>query len=191
MLDLQLRNAQNAPEGSVETVKSLESAYGFLPNLIGTLANAPAAVNGYAQVAGAFASSSLSKFEQQVVLLTTSVENECHYCVAAHTAVSKMIGAPDEAIEALRSGASLEDPRLEALRAFTLAVVRDRGWVGEEALGAFLDAGFTKEQVLEVVTGVAQKTISNYVNHLAATPLDENFAPFAWTPERERPTATV
>ena len=188
MLRFDIVNADTAPEGSVETINAVEAAYGFLPNLIGTLGNAPAAVKAYAAVSGAFEGSSLSPVEQQVVLLTTSVENQCHYCVAAHTAVAKMVGAPDAVAASLRAGESLSDSRLEALRALTLSIVQNRGFVPEHELSAFLAAGFTKAQVLEVVTGVVQKTLSNYVNHIAETPLDDNFAPFAWDAGRQPAT---
>ena len=188
MLRFELVDAETAPQGSIETIKAVEAAYGFLPNLIATLGNAPAAARAYAAVSGAFESSSLSPIEQQVVLLTTSVENECHYCVAAHTAVAKMVGAPEGVAEALRAGRSLDDPRLEALRALTLSIVQNRGWVSEPEVRAFIDAGFSKAQVLEVVTGVTQKTLSNYVNHIAETPLDDNFAPFAWDAGRQPAT---
>lgn len=186
MLRFQVVNAETAPEASVETINAVNAAYGFLPNLIGTLGNSPAAVQAYASVSSAFEGSSLTGVEQQVVLLTTSVENECHYCVAAHTAVATMIGAPEEVAATLREGGSLSDPRLEALRVLALSIVRNRGWVPDEEVTRFLDAGFDKAQILDVVTGVTQKTLSNYVNHLAETPLDENFAPFAWTPNRDR-----
>ncbi len=191
MLRFQLVNAETAPGGSVETINAVTAAYGFLPNLIGTLGNSPAAVQAYASVSGAFERSTLSPIEQQVVLLTTSVENECHYCVAAHTAVATMIGAPNEVVAALRAGEALADPRLEVLRALTLSIVRNRGWVSEPEIAQFLAAGYTKAQILDVVTGVTQKTLSNYVNHLAETPLDENFAPFAWTPNRDSTSAGV
>lgn len=191
MLRFQLVNAETAPEASVDTIKAVNAAYGFLPNLIATLGNSPAAVQAYASVSGAFEGSSLSPVEQQVVLLTTSVENECHYCVAAHTAVAQMVGASGDVVSALRAGESLADPRLEALRALTLSIVRNRGWVSQPEIQGFIDAGFAKEQVLDVVTGVTQKTLSNYANHLAETPLDDNFAPFAWTPNREGATAGV
>lgn len=185
MLRFPLVNAETAPQASVDTINAVNAAYGFLPNLIGTLGNSPAAVKAYASVSGAFEGSSLSPIEQQVVLLTTSVENRCHYCVAAHTAVAKMVGAPDEVAAALRSEESLSDPRLEALRALTLSVVRNRGWVGESEIAGFLAAGFAQDQVLDVVTGVVQKTLSNYVNHIADTELDDAFAPFAWSPNAE------
>lgn len=191
MLQYQLRTAETAPDDSAETIKNVEAAYGFVPNLIATLANAPAAVRGYASVSAAFESSSFSPIEQQVVLLTTSVENECTYCVAAHSAIAQKVGASEDVVNALRDGKELSDPRLNALRGLTLSVVRDRGKVAEHVIQRFLDAGFAEEQVLELLAGVAQKTMSNYTNHLAQTSLDDVFAPFAWTPIRERGTAGV
>ncbi len=74
----------------------------------------------------------------------------------------------------------MPNDRLEALRTFTLKVVRNRGNVDDNAVQAFLDAGFTKRQILEVVLGVAQKVMSNYTNHLANTPVDAPFKMFAW-----------
>ena len=87
----------------------------------------------------------------------------------------------DDAItEALRNETPLPNARLEALRTFTLGMVRERGNVDEAAVQAFLEAGFTKRHVLEVVLGVSQKVMSNYTNHLAQTPVDAPFRKFEW-----------
>ncbi|WP_262880616.1 carboxymuconolactone decarboxylase family protein [Psychrobacter sp. ANT_WB68] len=87
----------------------------------------------------------------------------------------------DDAItEALRNETALPTDKLEALRHFTLSVVRGRGNVDDDAVQAFLDAGFTKRQVLEVVLAAAQKVMSNYTNHLANTPIDKPFQKFEW-----------
>ena len=82
--------------------------------------------------------------------------------------------------EALRNETPLPSNKLEALREFTLSVVRERGQVDEAAVQRFLEAGYTKRQILEVVLGVAQKTMSNYTNHLAQTPIDKPFRQFEW-----------
>lgn len=119
--------------------------------------------------------------EQQVVLIATSAENRCEYCVAVHSAVAGMVAMPAEALAALRTGRDPEDPRLGALARFARHVVDERGWVDVGELDAFLAAGFTEGQVLEVVTGVALKTLSNYANHIAGTPLDAAFASQRWT----------
>jgi uncharacterized peroxidase-related enzyme len=190
MLHLQLHTPDTAPDRSVAALEDAQRAFGFIPNLLASLANAPAALNAYMGVASALESSSLTAVEQQVVLLAASIENQCHYCVAAHSTVAGMAGATEPVIEAIRAQEPVQVTRIEALRAFTTSVVRHRGWVPTEELDAFLDAGFTPAQVLEVLTGVTLKTLSNYMNHLAATPVDGAFAKQVWSPEPEEVSAT-
>jgi AhpD family alkylhydroperoxidase len=151
----------------------------MVPNLLGTLAESPQTLKGYLALAGLFEETSLSPEERQVVLLAVSFENACEYCMAAHSMGARRQGVAAHVIDALRNGAALPDARLEALRVFAQAVVRQRGWAEREA-ESFVEAGFTKAQLLDVVLGVAQKTLSNYVNHLAHTPLDAALEPEKW-----------
>jgi alkylhydroperoxidase family enzyme len=127
-----------------------------------------------------FIASSLDKDEITVVWQTINVENNCHYCVPAHTLIAKSMKVDDAIIDALRNETPLPNARLEALRDFTLSIVRDRGQVEDAKVQAFLDAGFTKRNILEVILGYSQKIMSNYTNHLADTPLDSVFEKFAW-----------
>jgi alkylhydroperoxidase family enzyme len=83
-------------------------------------------------------------------------------------------------IEALRTGEAIADSKLEALRNFTQSVVEKRGWIEEQDVEAFINAGYSKAQLLEIIVGVAQKTLSNYINHVVQTPLDEAFQPNKW-----------
>jgi alkylhydroperoxidase family enzyme len=92
-----------------------------------------------------------------------------------------MQGVDAGIIDGLRSGAQLDDARLEALREFTVAVVRQRGLLDDAQVAAFLGAGFSRRHILDILVGVAQKTMSNYVNHFADTPVDPPFEQFAWT----------
>ena len=120
--------------------------------------------------------SSLDQDEITVVWQSVNVEHACHYCVPAHTAIAKSMGMSDAIIDALQKNTPLPNPRLEALRTFTLSVVRDRSNVDDSAAAqALLDAGFTQRQILEVILGVSQKVMSNYTNHLAETPVDKPF----------------
>lgn len=177
-----VHSQETAPEASRFALAGAQSKFGFVPNLIGMLADSPATVGGYLGLGEQFEKSSFTPAERQVVLLAVSFENGCDYCMAAHTVVAGMSRVPAAAIEALRSGEPLPDARLEALAGFTRAVVRERGRVSERELAAFLAAGFTRAQVLEVVLGVAMKTLSNYANHIARTPLDPAFAAARWEP---------
>ena len=176
---LTVHTKDTAPESSKPVLRDAETNFGMIPNLYGVLAESPAALKAYAALGEALADSGLSEAEQQVAILATSVENGCTYCVAAHSTVAAPL-LKGETIEALRDGERLPDDKLEALRSFTVRVVRERGWVDESAVEAFLAAGYEPANVLDVVTVVAMKTISNYTNHIADTPLDDAFADARW-----------
>lgn len=171
---------ENAPEQSRATLEGVKQAYGFVPNLFGVFAESPAALQAYAAIGQALENAGLTAIEQQVVFLSVSAENACKYCVAAHSTVAKGIKMPDQVLAALRAQEELPDPRLQALSEFTRAVIDSRGWVPDEDLQAFLDAGFERRHVLDVLTIVAMKTLSNYTNHIAETPLDDAFSAQAW-----------
>ncbi len=176
----------SAPEGSRSALEAAKKKFGFVPNLLGVLAEAPSAIEAYLSVSSAFEKASLTPAEQQVVLLSTSVENRCQYCAAAHTMVAKMVGASEEVIRSLREGEEIADLKLRALRRFTRRVVATNGWVTDQDTKQFAAAGYTKAQLLEVLVGVTQKTLSNYTNHVAHTPLDAAFAASAWAPAEKR-----
>jgi len=179
-MNFALHTQQTAPEGSRETLGKIVASYGFLPNLAGAIAESPATLNGLVALMGAFEAPAmtLSPVERQVVLLAVSVRNECEYCTAAHGMLAHMNGLDRAEIDRLQRGEPLADARLQALRGFVDAVVERRGRPGDGALEAFLAAGYTKAQLLEVVMGVALKTLTNYVNHIAQPPVNEQFAAF-------------
>ncbi len=191
-MKFEIHNQQTAPEASQSTLAEVQKAYKFIPNLMGTLAESPLAASAYFQLSGLIHNkSSLTPQEQQVVMLAVSFENNCDYCMAAHSAGAAMAQTPSATIQALRDGQSPSDSKTAALVAFARAVVQHRGWVKEEALNAFLAAGYNRAQVLEVIVITALKTISNYTNHLAQTPLDEAFADQKWTsPKKSHDDAT-
>lgn len=175
-----LHTHDSAPEDSKPLLKGLEEVFGFVPNLSAVLAESPPTLKAYMTLSGIFDESSFTPAERQVVILAINEYNECHYCVAAHSVIADMQGVPVEMVDAIREGSPIPDPRLEALRDFTRKIVDRRGWVDESDIEAFLAAGFDRHQVLEVILGVAMKTISNYANHVAETPLDDAFAGRAW-----------
>lgn len=101
--------------------------------------------------------------------------------MAAHSGLAKMVRMAPEDIEALRQGQPLKDQKLQALRLFTQRMIQARGWVNDQEIEEFLAAGYTKQQILEVILGIAVKIIHNYTNHIAKTPLDKAFQPYVWS----------
>lgn len=167
---------ESAPEAARPILAEAKKAYGFVPNLYGVMAEAPTLLKAYRALDELFEQTSLKPVEKHVVMLTASAENGCSYCVAAHSVVAAMAKVPDSVVEAIRGGTAIPDPALEALRRFTAAVVNSRGWPTEAQTTAFLGAGYTRANLLEVILGVGLKTLSNYTNHVAETPLDAAFA---------------
>lgn len=173
--------ADTAPEAAKPILGAVKAAFGFVPNLQATMAESPELLAGYSTLWDLFGKSTLSATEQQVVYMTANFEHECHYCMAGHTTLSKMQKIDDAIIAALRSGTAIPDAKFEALHRFATAVVQNRGHVDDAGVQAFLDAGYTRQNVLEVVLGVATKVMSNYTNHLTGTPLDGFMKGNEWT----------
>jgi len=180
MTDFTIFDETNAPETSKELLLDSKKRNGMIANLHGIMAAAPELLIGYRQLNDLFIASSLSSEEITVVWQTVNVENDCHYCVPAHTLIAKGMKVDDAITEALRNETPLPNARLEALRDFTLSIVRNAGRVDDDKVQAFLDAGFTKRNILEVILGFSQKVMSNYTNHLADTPIDKPFEKFVW-----------
>lgn len=182
VLALPLIDPTAAPEPVAATLADVQRRYGFVPNLYRVLAHAPNALDTYLAVSETFQRGTLSATERNVVLLTASRVNGCRYCVAVHSAVGDMQRDDPAVIAAIRDGAPIGDARLQALRHLTERLVEARGRVDEAEIADFVEAGFRPEQVLEVLVGITLKTLSNYTNHLAETPLDAVFQGRAWAP---------
>lgn len=180
MTQFKLHTIETAPEGSKESLNSVLKQNGFVPNLYAIMAESPEVLKAYRQMADLFDATSLSPVEKNIVWLTVSYNNSCHYCMAIHSMVGKMYKLPDEMIEALRNKKPLKDTKLETFRQFTALLVKKRGWASDEEIAKFLAAGYTPKNVLELVVGIGQKTISNYVNHITHTPLDKQIEAFKW-----------
>lgn len=155
---------------------------GIVPNLYAVMAESPVLLESYLALTKAVSRSSLSTTERHLVWQTINVENRCHYCVPAHTMLARADKVDDAIIAAVREDRPVDDARLETLRVFTKEMVKTRGNPSPAQVEAFFSAGFTQQNLLDVVLVLSHKTISNFTNHLASTEVDAPFAPFAWTP---------
>ncbi len=174
-----------APDRAKPTLEKIAQKYGFIPNLMGVFASAPSALEAYLAISDQFGKTSLPADAREVVLLTTARVNECRYCVAVHSAMAAMAKVPSDVIEAIRADRAISDPKLDAVRRLTRAIVVTRGWPTDADVQPFLAAGFQSAQILEILVGVTLKTLSNYTNHIAHPPLDAAFASNSWEPPRK------
>ncbi len=168
-------DSETAPEAARPLLAKARQAYGFVPNILGVMAGAPALLEAYMSLSAIFDKTSFSPAERQVVLLAVSAENGCGYCTAAHSGIARNQKVSEAVLEAIGQGKRLPDEKLDALFEFTRHMVQTRGRPDEGRLQAFLDAGYSAAQVQEVILGIGMKTLSNYTNHIAETPLDAQF----------------
>jgi len=175
-----IQSNDTAPEASKATLVAVEKAWGFAPNLIRTFANSPAVLEGAWSLLTAFGKTRFSPAEQQLISLAISLENECGYCAAAHSLMGQGAGLSKAELTATRSAQPLHDAKHEALRRFATVVTATRGRPSQQDIATFLAAGYDLTAILEVLLGVATKTLMNYTDHIAAVTLDDAFKGTAW-----------
>lgn len=163
---------ETATPDVTELFAGARAEFGFVPNLLRLMAESPATLRGYRTLGALFHGGSFAPHERLLIELAASVENGCRYCTAAHTAQAAMAGLAAADVAAVRDGGLPADARGAALVTMLRALIRQRGAVPEAEVAAFLAAGFSRAQLLELVLGIAMKTISNYTNHLVDAPLD-------------------
>ena len=169
-----LQTLESAPQEARPFLENAQKNSGFIPNLLAVLANAPAALETYVTVSGLP--------EREVIQLIASTTHGCNFCVAGHTAVAtNKAKLPAEVVEALRARGELPDARYETLAEFTRQVIATRGNVADADYQAFLAAGFTEGQALEVILGVSLATLCNFANSFAHTPLNPELSRYEWT----------
>ena len=186
-INLPLRTPEDPDDAVSAPLKAANKAVGMVPNMYAGMANLPALLATYSFGYDKFRKEAgFNSVEQEVILLTISRANECHYCVAAHSSLADtMSGVPREATDAIRDGRAIEDPELEALRNFTRDVMSEsRGNPSLQEAQAFLDAGYTEKHILGIILAISVKVISNYSNHLFHTEVDPAFASREWAPPK-------
>ena len=176
----QIHTIASVPAKSKPALEQLQQAFGVLPNLAAVISNSPKLVTALVGVFQQVHNSSFTEQEIQIVLLTDAVANSSPYAVAFHTALAIKQGVNPEETVAVRARLVPKDQRFGALSTLAKTLIEKRGHLSDQELDAFLAAGFTKEQILEVVAVVAASTITNYAGTIADPPLEDQFQPFAW-----------
>ncbi|NKY52056.1 carboxymuconolactone decarboxylase family protein [Nocardia vermiculata] len=162
----------SAPADARRAMTASAARLGHLPDAVAQMATSPRLLDGFLKMSALFETATLDQLSREVLIMTVATRNECHICIAMHTAKLTDLRADPEVISALRDQRPLPDPRLAALQEFTLAVLDTAGGVSDEQLDAFHRHGYTAEQALEVVLGIGTYTLSTLGNRLTRAPLD-------------------
>ncbi|UUO07205.1 carboxymuconolactone decarboxylase family protein [Blastopirellula sp. J2-11] len=162
---------ENAEGKSKEMLETVGRKLGMVPNMMRTMANSPAVLEGYLSLSGALGHGKLSAKVREQIALAVAQANGCDYCLAAHSAVGKMVGLTSDQIGDSRNGRSI-DPATDSLLRFARQIVETRGQVSDADVQAVRDAGFDEGAIAEVIAGVALDIFTNYFNIVADTEVD-------------------
>ncbi|WP_299443756.1 carboxymuconolactone decarboxylase family protein [uncultured Aquimarina sp.] len=181
-MNLEPKTTENADAISSQILETTQKKLGLIPNMYTGMANNTALLDGYVSAYSSFrANSGFNPQEQEVVFLSIAFENDCEYCMAAHSFVGdKMTNVPIEVTNAIRNNTEIPNEKLKALSTFSRAITSKRGLPTDVDIDNFINAGYTEKNILGVIAGVGIKTMSNYFNHIFNTPVDEAFKSRVW-----------
>ena len=149
----------------------VQEKIGTIPNVFRTLAHSPAVLEAYLSFGQALDRGSLSPQVREQIALTVSNANGCEYCASAHTAIGKNLGLDEIELAENLQGCS-NDPKVEVALQFARNVIAKRGWVNDTEIEHVRDAGYTDEEIVEIIGTLANTMFTNYFNHIADTKLD-------------------
>ncbi len=179
MKSFTLHTMDSAPQPTKALFENSIKNFGMVPNLHAVFGEEPAALDAYQQLHTLFQQTDFDADELTVVWQTINVEHGCAYCVPAHSMIASVMKVDTALNDALLNGTAMPTEKLQALHDTTLAILRERGKVSDEVLERFYAAGYEQKHILGILLGLAQKVMSNYINHIAKTPLDDMFKPYA------------
>jgi len=175
MHKFKIHTLDTAPEESKEILKQSKEGAGFIPNMHAIMAESPVLLRAYKEMGNLFNQTSFTPVEREIIEMTINQVNGCIYCVAAHSYFDRLSNFPENILTAMLEGKPFDDSKLQTLRLFTKLVIEKKGWINSEEIDTFMAVGYSNEQLLELIVGITHKILSNYVNHIAGTPIDKQF----------------
>lgn len=172
MARLPLIDPAEATGPAADLLTAVRQALGVTPNMTRAMANSPAVLKGYLELSGALAGGTLPLAVREQLALTVAEENNCDYCLAAHSYLATNVaGLEDDEVTAARH-ARATDPTAAAALRLAAAVTAGRGALSDADFTAARDAGLTDGQISEVIGHVALNVLTNYFNKAVQTDID-------------------
>jgi AhpD family alkylhydroperoxidase len=176
-----VHTVQSAPEQSKPSLEKLQGSFGMIPNVAGAMSSSPVLIGSLVGLFQEVHGGSFSEEQVQVLLLTNAVTNACTWAVAFHTALALKEGVEPADVQAIRERRAPQNSKNAALSALARTLIEKRGRLDDQDVSRFIDAGFDKAQLLEVIAAVAASTITNYTGNVTKPPVEAVFEGYAWT----------
>jgi uncharacterized peroxidase-related enzyme len=155
-----------------EMFTAVNNKFGVVPNMIRTMGNSPALLEGYLNFSAALDHGTLGAKTNKLIALAVAESNQCNYCLSIHTYLGvNLLKIDTVALDASRSGKA-NDAKTQAILIFAKALVSKKGLVNDADVNAVKVTGVTEAEVGEIVGQVALNTLTNYFNNTANTEID-------------------
>lgn len=164
-------DSEKATGKAAELLDGVQKKLGMTPNMMRTMAQSPAVLKAYLDFSAALAGGNLSARLREQIALVVSETNGCRYCLAAHSAVGRMVGLSQEEIMDSRRGESSEN-KIGMTLHFAHKLVTERGQVNDHDLEQARNAGLSDSDIAEIVANVALNLFTNYFNHVSDPRVD-------------------
>ncbi len=164
-------NPDDATGKTKELLDIVQQRTGRIPNMVRLMANSPAALDGYLNLATALAGSTLSAEVRASIAILVAADGRSAYTLAAVSALARKGGLSDDDVEAAQR-AKAKDPRTVAALRFARNLLEKRGHVSSSELDALMETGFTEGEVAEIVACVVLNIYRTYFNLVAGTEID-------------------
>lgn len=176
-----VHTVESAPEESKPSLQMLQGVFGMIPNIAGAMSTSPVLIGSLVGLFQKVHGGSFSEEEIQILLLTNAVTNSCAWAVAFHTALALKEGVEPMEVQAIRERRAPRSPKASALSTLARTLIEKRGRLEEPDVSRFLQAGFDKARLLEVIAVVAASTITNYTGNVTRPPVETDFEAYAWS----------
>ena len=172
MTRLTALNPEEVTGKTKELFNAVQAKLGVVPNMMRTMGNSPAVLEGYLNLSGALSHGKLSARTGELIALAVSESNSCDYCVAAHTFIGgKLLKTDEQVLQAARTGNSA-DAKTQTILQFAKTLISKGGLVNNEDVDTLKNAGISDAELAETVAHVALNVLTNYFNNTANTEID-------------------
>jgi alkylhydroperoxidase family enzyme len=172
---------ESAPEQSRPSLEKLQGTFGMVPNIAGAMSTSPVLIGSLVGLFQKVHGGNFSEEQIQVLLLTNAVTNASAWAVAFHTALALKEGVAPADVQAIRERRTPQNPKNAALSTLARTLIEKRGRLDDQDVSRFLQAGFDKAQLLEVIAAVAASTITNYTGNVTKPPVEAAFKDYVWS----------
>ncbi|MBX9720200.1 MAG: carboxymuconolactone decarboxylase family protein [Candidatus Obscuribacterales bacterium] len=171
MQNIAILEKSQATAEAQQILGAVEKQLGMIPNIFLTFANSPAVLKGYVQFSSALATGKLSAQLREQIAVATAGKNHCDYCASAHTLLGGKAGVKKEEL-GLNLTACSNDPKTASALKFVSEVIGTKGQIEKSSLADLEAAGFSKEEIVEIIGHIGLNIFTNYFNNIANTTID-------------------